>query len=315
MVGAADDEHAQRAARSARVAAVVRKLRHARFGLIGQLCPGMIDTGCDEAALERCLGATVVHRDLDNVLAAAQASDPAEAATLAGELAARVGRVEVDRKTVEEGYRLFLGMRTLVEADRLDGFAIRCWPELRDQHRTPACLTLAEMAERGIANACEADITALVTSYVLTQLAGAPSYSLEITAYLEDQRALQLAHCGAAPLKLAGDPKQAALRGHMRTGAGALVEFPFPAGRVTIAKLLRPSEGGMRMFVARGEALPTEAGVRGSVATIRPEPSPEALLDRMLREAVEHHLVVAYGDWTGELAHFARFAGIELIRP
>jgi L-fucose isomerase-like protein len=313
MVGPATPEHIAKAAGAARVAAVVKGLRQARFGIIGHPCPGMIDTGCDDAALQKCLGAAVVHRDLDNFLRAAREADPAEASSRATDLASRVGRCEVDHEKLSDHYRLVLGMKSMVEADRLDGFTIRCWPELRDHHKTTVCLTLAEMAEAGIPNACESDVTALVTSYVMTRIAGAPSYSMEITAYLDDQRALQFAHCGSAPLSFAAGPEKASVRGHMRTGAGALLEFPFKPGTVTIAKLLRPSGDRMKMFLGRGEVIATDPDVRGSVATIRPEPSPDAFLDTMLREAVEHHLVIVYGDWTAELAQFAAFANVDLV--
>jgi hypothetical protein len=33
----------------------------------------------------------------------------------------------------------------------------------------------------------------------------------------------------------------------------------------------------------------------------------------MLHYKVEHHLVLAYGDWTEDLAIFAQFAGIEIL--
>jgi hypothetical protein len=35
----------------------------------------------------------------------------------------------------------------------------------------------------------------------------------------------------------------------------------------------------------------------------------------MLRHAVEHHLVICYGDCTEDLAQFSSFAGIERIVP
>ena len=70
----------------------------------------------------------------------------------------------------------------------------------------------------------------------------------------------------------------------------------------------------MKMFVGRGEVIATPPEVRGSVATIRVEPSPALFLDTLMRESVEHHLVVVYGDWTAELTQFCAFAGIEIVR-
>jgi L-fucose isomerase-like protein len=312
-VGAVTPEQVRAVARTAQIAAVVTGLRRTRFGIFGSTCPGMIDTGCDEALLQKYLGVTALRRDLEELLRAREAASGPEALRLASELVSRVGTSEVALETIAEQYRLYLGARSLVEAGRMDGFSARCWPEMRDRYKSPICLTMAELAESGTPSACEADLTALVTSYILTRLAGQPSYSLEVTGYLEDRQALQLAHCGSAALSFAEDPRKAVVRSHMRAGTGALIEFGFKPGTVTIAKLLRPFDTRLRMFGGRGEVIPTEQGTRGSVATIRVEPSADAFLDAMLQHAVEHHLVLVYGDWTADLAQFARLAGIEWI--
>jgi L-fucose isomerase-like protein len=312
QIGSVAPERIRAVAAIARNAVVVRKLRQARFGVFGSPCPGMIEAGCDLPLLQKHLGLTTIRLDIGDLLQARDAGSEQEARRLARQLSERTDRSEVAVQTIADQCRLLLGMKSLIREHRLDGFSVRCWPELRDQHKATICLAMAELAESGIASACEADLTALVTSYILTSLAGQPSCTLEITAFLAEQNALQLAHCGMAAMSLAGN-SDAVIRGHMRTGAGALMEFGLKPGQVTIAKLLRPFESGMKMFVGRGEAIPTDPGVRGTVATIRVEPSAAGFLQAMLHHGVEHHLVIVYGDWTEDLAQFARLAGIEYL--
>ena len=312
-VSAVTPEGIQAVARVARNAAIVRSLQQARFGIFGSACPGMIDTVGDDLLLQKKLGLTPIRLDMESLLRAREASSFEEALQLAQGLKERAGRSEVALEVIADQYRLYLGMRSLLREHRLVGFCVRCWPELRDQHKTTICLTMAEMAESGIPSACEADLTALVTAYILSALAGQPSCTLEITAYLEEQNALQLAHCGSAAMSLGGNPACTVIRGHMRTGTGAMIELALKPGQVTIAKLLRPFEDSLKMFVGRGEIVPTPPGTRGSVATIRVEPSPRQFLQTMLDEAVEHHLVIVYGDWTEDLMQCAHFAGIEIL--
>jgi len=314
-VGAATPEQIQAVARTARIAAIVKGMRRTRFGIIGSPCPGMIDTVCDDSLLQKSLGITIKHSDLDSLLEAAQQSSSIEARKLAARLKERVGSSEVGEETIADQYRLYLGMKSLLEKEELDGFSVRCWPELRDQHKYNICLAMSELAESGVPSACEADLTALVTSYILAKVAGQPACCLEITAFLQEQQALQLAHCGAAAISLAGDPRKAVVRTHMRAETGATLEFPFKPGIVTIAKLLRPVEGRLRMFVGRGEVIETTPEARGSVATIKVEPTPEHFLDSMLRQAVEHHLVLVYGDWTADLEQFTQLSGIDWCAP
>jgi L-fucose isomerase-like protein len=130
---------------------------------------------------------------------------------------------------------------------------------------------------------------------------------------LEEEGAIQFGHCGAAAPSLAGDPKKALLRVHMRTGTGATVEFPFQEGTVTLAKLLRPIDGKLKLFVAKGRVIPVSEGVRGSVAAVVPEPSAAAFIDKMMRVPVEHHIALVYGDWRTEMAQFCDFTGLEYL--
>jgi len=115
-------------------------------------------------------------------------------------------------------------------------------------------------------------------------------------------------------VSLAQSLNSAVIRGHMRSGTGAVVEFPVKPRPVTLAKLLRPFESGMKMFVARGEVIPSDSSARGTVATVRVAPSPEKFLESMLHYGVEHHLILVYGDWEEDLTQFAQFAGIEILR-
>ena len=313
-IGVVTPDQIQAVLRTARNASVLKKLRQARFGVFGSSCPGMIDTTCDDSLLQKHLGIRTIRYEIEDLLRARDSSSPAEALELASQLKNRA-RSEVPLDAIAEQCRMLTGMKSLIQDHQLNGFAVRCWPELRDQHKTTICLAMAELAGSGIVSSCEADLTALITSFILTSLAGEPSCTLEITAYLDEQKALQLSHCGVAATSLASDPDHAVMRGHMRTGAGALMEFGLKPGKVTIAKLLRPFESGMKIFAARGDAIATAPEIRGTVATVRVEPSPAQFIDFMLRHGVEHHLVIVYGDWMEDLAEFAHFAGIEYLRP
>jgi hypothetical protein len=63
-----------------------------------------------------------------------------------------------------------------------------------------------------------------------------------------------------------------------------------------------------------GEGRAIDGGdVRGTVATVQPEPSAKAFLDVMIREAVEHHVAIVYGSWRRELEMFCEFTGVEFL--
>jgi L-fucose isomerase-like protein len=297
-----------------RAAGVAGALRHARFGLVGAPCPGMLDVEADEGALFKILGVTAVHCDLNALLESAQTADPGELAAAAAHLTACArGGVEIAPDVLAENLRLYAGIKQLVHENRLDAYCVRCWPELRDERKMTPCLAHALMAQEGIASTCEVDLPALITVYILSHLAGAPAFNFDITGYLEDRDAIQFGHCGAADPSLAHACDAVRLRSHMRTGTGATIEFPFREGAVTLAKLMRPANGKLKLFAARGVAIPSGVAARGSVAEVRPEPSAAAFLETMMEEGVEHHVALVYGTWTRELRQFCDVTGVEYL--
>ena len=234
-------------------------LRHARFGLVGAPCPGMLDVEADEGALSKTLGVTTVHCDLNDLLEAAQTAEQGELAAAAAHVTACAGGgVEIAPGVLAENLRLYTGIRRLVREKRLDAYCVRCWPELRDQRKITPCVAQALMAQEGVASTCEVDLPALIATYILSRLAGAPAFNFDITGYLEDRDAIQFGHCGAADPTLAQACEAVRIRSHMRTGAGATIEFPFREGAVTMAKLMRPADGKLRLFAARGVAIAPE---------------------------------------------------------
>ncbi len=316
VIGNVTAANIERVVRAAGAGAAARALRRARLGVVGDPCPGMVDVAVDETELQRALGVTTVHFELDELVRAAQAASPAEAERAAERLmAATGGRREVSEAALADNLRLYVAIQEMVRTNRLDAYCVRCWPELRDHHGITPCAAHALMAQEGIPNTCEVDVTALITTWLLSRLAGAPAFNFDITGYLDEEDAIQLAHCGAADPSLAGSPEKALLRVHIRTATGATVEFPFKEGAVTVAKLMRPIGGMLRLFAAGGEVIPSGEDVRGSVATVRPEPSARAFLATMMREAVEHHLALVYGDWKRDLELFCDFTGIEYVSP
>lgn len=314
VIGGVEPETLQKVTGALKAGAAAGALRRGRFGLVGEPCPGMVDVEADEGALAKTLGVTVVHFELGALLEAAEAAEPRELTAAAARLlGAAGGGMEIGAGTLGESLRLYAGIKQLVRENRLDAYCVRCWPELRDQRKITPCAAHALMAQAGIPSTCEVDLPALITTFVLSRLAGAPAFNFDITGYLEEKDAIQFGHCGAAEPSLAGAPGAVRIRSHMRTGTGATVEFPFREGAVTLAKLMRPADGKLKLFTARGVALPAGGETRGSVAEVRPEPSAAAFLDKMMEEGVEHHVALVYGTWTSELRHFCEFTGVEYL--
>jgi L-fucose isomerase-like protein len=91
MVGNVTAENIDRVVRAAAAGAAARALRRARFGVVGDPCPGMVDVIVDEIELQRSLGVTTAHFELDALVRAAQAAPSHEARGAAERLIACTG--------------------------------------------------------------------------------------------------------------------------------------------------------------------------------------------------------------------------------
>src|ERR1039458_1650925 len=84
------------------------------------------------------------------------------------------------------------------------------------------------MSRDGIPNTCEVDLPALITTFILNRLAGAPAFNFDITAYLAGQGAIQFAHCGAPAG--AGSPQTGAAWVALPPRHGRARRVSFPGG-------------------------------------------------------------------------------------
>jgi L-fucose isomerase-like protein len=104
---------------------------------------------------------------------------------------------------LEKISRLGVVIDNLIEEYDLNAVAIRCWDELEINYGVAPCLLLGEMNERGIAAACEVDVSNAVMMRALALAGDAAPTLLDINNNfgLEDNKSI-LFHCGPVPLSL-----------------------------------------------------------------------------------------------------------------
>jgi len=88
----------------------------------------------------------------------------------------------------------------LIEENRLDAIAIRCWIELQEQLGISPCVLLSFLNNQHKAAACEVDIGNAIAMYVLKQASGEVAACLDWNNnYGDDDNKCILFHCGPVP--------------------------------------------------------------------------------------------------------------------
>jgi L-fucose isomerase-like protein len=194
---------------------------------------------------------------------------------------------ETDQRSVAEAARLHPALRRLVEEDRLDAVAVRCF-DLLSSVQTSGCVALAELNDEGIVAGCEGDLVSTVAMLWVHALTGGAAWMANPSRVDPASGRVRLAHCTIARSLTQGY----ALRSHFESGIGVGIAGQLPPGPVTLVRI--GGTGMDRLFLAEGQAEPAgpdEALCRTQVdVTVGPEAVAE-----LLARPLGNHLVVVPG--------------------
>lgn len=297
----------------ARADTVKKALSESRVGIIGDHPDGFEPCAYDPAELEAATGAVAVAVPLPRLFDRAAAA-PAEAVGAVREYLDRslTGLDEVDQESLHQSLRLHVGLRDIVEDERLNAVATRCWPECFTEFGAAACSPQSLLGDAGVPACCEADAFGTVTSLALQLLTGSPTFVADLVHLDFESDTGVFWHCGLAPLSLADPESVPAAALHSNRVKPLLNEFPLKPGRVTLARFSQ-SSGSMRLVIGGGEMLRAPLAFGGTAGVLRFDRSASDVLSTVMAEGLEHHYGIGYGDVRAELYALAEQLELDVV--
>ncbi len=325
----------------ARAAAVMMRLRRARIGKIGGMSMMMYQTSMDEIFWKKITGINMPHLDTYQIVKRIDTISDKDAKKVLEKVRGIIGNIK--RRIKETGEtltdddllvqcKIYLAMKILVKENSLDALGNKCLPELASSEYgcgVSACLAHALLNDEGIMCACEADMPACLTMYILHLFTGQIVYFGDIAALDKKQNVAIFFNCGSAPFSLAESKDKITLwpvpqfmasvavtsTWQGGTSRGATTGFHLRKGDVTLARI-GGGKGTARMHIAKGKIIEPEVEkesvgveVRWPRATVKFD----GILMDFLRKATGHHYSIVYGDCTGELVELCDLLGIDAI--
>lgn len=296
-----------------RAAAVAAALAETTVGLIGRRPDGFEPCDYEPEALLRLTGVRVDPIELPQLFSTAAATQEGSRKALRREVAASLGGIEtLDQAGVDRSLELHAGMQSLISDRGWGAFATRCWPECFTEYGGAACTAMALCNSAGVPGCCEADVYGSVTGVILQQLTDEPPFVADLVDLdFEDDTGV-LWHCGLAPLEMAAAAPMPRGTIHSNRAMPLLNEFALRAGRVTIARLSQ-SGNESRLVVGGGEMLSRAPAFSGTSGVVRFDAPAAAVFDTIMREGLEHHYGIAYGDVRAELHALADELDIAVV--
>jgi L-fucose isomerase-like protein len=99
---------------------------------------------------------------------------------------------------------------------------------------------------------------------------------------------------------------------HSNRKVPLVMEFPLKPGKVTLARLSQAT-GVLRLVIGLGEIIRAPKPFSGTSGTLRFQKPVGEFLDQWMREGLEHHISLVYGDYLAELKALTRLVNLPIL--
>jgi L-arabinose isomerase len=299
-------------------AAVARRLRNARIGIIGHFYEGMTDLMVDQFSLRYSLGPSCWPIEPEKVAAATAAMQSEKVNSLIEEERRRF-RNELPPEIFERSVRLALALEQVVKESRIDALATFEQAWLADSRvGIVPNYGAGRLMSLGVPSVPEGDVPTAVCMLILQELAG---YSTIIENYVMnfDNETILFSHDGTGNPALASSSANVSIKPSIYYrgihGFGAAFEFNYAPGDVTILSLVPLRNGKWRFVVAEGESLPMKPRpLSAPQMTFRHSSgSIQEYCDRWCSAGASHHMALAYGRLAKKVSRVGELLGVEVV--
>lgn len=310
----------------ARAVAVVKGLRGARIGQVG-LRPQAFETvAYDEVAMIRKFGQNVIHAELSEITdrALRYADDDPGVLSLLAEIQGGAPVITVGSAHLLRAAKFELALSDFFRSNHLSAMAVQCWPAILRLMKISVCALYGRMTGRGQLTACETDVLGSLSMLVNFSAAlgqTVPHFVDWTIQHREEANWLLAWHCGNAPVSLARDAGEVALRSRKNmTGElpilaeddqSGLYQFQLKPGPVTFCRLAEYDDQ-WKMLITCGEIQPSSETLAGTWSWVAVRDHAR-LYRTLVEEGFIHHASMIHGDQREALKMACKFLSIQAV--
>ena len=290
-----------------------RTLQAACIGLVGEHPEGMDTCRFDAAALDDLFGVRISPIGLTGLFEQMDEIPAADLEKLRIKIEPSLPNLnEMDTAALNGTLSAYAVLDGMARDHEIDGYAIRCWPEIFEQKNCAACGAMSLLNDSAIPSSCEADVNGTVTQLILQAISDDPTFDCDVVSVDPEQDHVIIWHCGKAPFSMADPTVQIEAGLHSNRKVPLVMEFPLKPGRITAARLSQ-ANGQLTLVVGAGEMLAAPKSFSGTSGVVRFDRPAGEVLDTILDSGLEHHLAITYGDYVPALIAFAKIFDLPIL--
>jgi len=336
-----DEGNYQQVARYLKGAWVMKYLRNRKIATIGGKCMMMYQTQVNEYSWKRTFGVDFPQYDTAQVFKEMENVDDAEAHRVENDFLSRVDKVHwetdngdrMEKDAIFTQAKMFLAFQRMQKLYGIDVFANKCMPEMSAipyGYGYAGCLATCMLNEVGTMIACEADVPAALSMYILHLISsGQKVFFADIARLNKQARRITFFNCGTAPISMAdrvkgvelwpipGNIADEALPSEYFIGKmkGSSIKFDLENGRGVTLLRVGGNDDTLRFHAARATTCQREVEPEEIIGNRWPGFGLEFASDteEFLHNTVGHHYSIVFGDFLEELRALADVLGVRFV--
>lgn len=287
-----------------------KKLRNSRIAIVGGRVPGFYLSNVDELRFRSLIGPEIINYSIASLIADANSFTDEEVKAAARGFS-QYCAVSAAEDAVERSGRIYLALKKFAEENHIDGFALRCWPELQELYNISACGVIARMNQEKMLVSCEGDVTGLATMMILSEFSDNPVMLVDLVN-VSREGIVKVWHCGCGSPAIAGSEPKFESHPTMLSCPGLATSFNLKTGHISLCKL--SEDKSYRMLIMDGECIEPDRKVRGNQGDLRFSFSGDKMLETIIDEGIEHHYCLGYNTDFAALREYCRIFNIREIK-
>ncbi len=291
-------------------AAIVKKLKGLRIGVVGGRPAIMTNLAIDEFGLKKVFGATVVPIDFSCLEGFLKNIENSRIDKRIAEIKNSIADIRIDDGVLGQSVRHYLAFLDIVGEFNLDAISFNCYPFPYIKAKT--CLAASNLNDIGTPAACESDVYSAMLMYVLKSITGKSCLNSDIVFEDEPENTIIFSHCGCGPFSCAESLKDIRLETHFEVKSGMAVYYPLMAkGKDATIVNLVGRENTFRLCALSGTTMPTKLkDFAGNPVTVKFQTNIVDLINILGNEGFGHHWMVSFGNHKNIFEELCKLLGI-----
>ncbi len=285
-------------------------LNQAHIGIIGHHAQGFYNIDVDELSIYHKFGILIDHYELNDIFHMKEEEHDVE------DYMIRIKKIfdlsDINEAQLSKTAILCAKIKKFYHQNKLDGLAIRCWPEFANGYGISPCAAMSILQGEEMLLACEGDIDGLISMMVHQALGLKTPFLADLSHIDQGQNTMLLWHCGVAPITLWDGVSIRSLDTYFAQNRGVTTGFVLKQGHVQLLRF-DSVHGKYRIFICEGDAIPMQKELRGTYANVKLNAPVMEVFNKVAGNGIAHHFSMSYGHVREAIRMYAKLYDFPLI--